>query len=156
MELVDVFSPAYIKCGMEAEDKDEAFEELIDTYCSASGNKDRDELLQSVKDRESKMSTGIRCGIAIPHGKTNAVDKLCGVLGISTNGVDYDALDGKPVKLFFLMLAPERDTEEHLRLLKRLAELLDQDNFYQEMSTQTTPEGAFAVLKRYESQLEAV
>ncbi|MDR3276283.1 MAG: PTS sugar transporter subunit IIA [Treponema sp.] len=156
MDLCEVFKPEFIKVNLEAEDKEEAFEELADHFCRASGLNIREEVLQAVRDREAKMSTGIRQGIAIPHGRTNAVDRISGILGVSRRGVDYDALDGKPVYLLFLILAPERDTEKHLQLLKRLAELLDNPQFYTDMAAQTTVGGAFAVLKKYEDILTAL
>ncbi|OHE59077.1 MAG: PTS sugar transporter subunit IIA, partial [Treponema sp. GWA1_62_8] len=133
MLLHETFPASLIKVPLEAEDKDEAFEELVALFCQATGNPARDEILAAVKDREAKMSTGIKKGIAIPHGKTNAVDRVYGVLGVSKKGVDYDALDGEPVYLLFLMLAPQKDSEKHLRLLKRLAELLDNPAFYTDL-----------------------
>jgi PTS system fructose-specific IIC component/PTS system nitrogen regulatory IIA component len=102
------------------------------------------------------MSTGIQKGIAIPHGKTNAVDKVFGVLGISKKGIDYDALDGQPVYLVFMMLAPQSDTEKHLRLLKRVAELLDNPSFYTDLVAQNDAQGAYGVIKKYEDILIAL
>jgi PTS system fructose-specific IIC component/PTS system nitrogen regulatory IIA component len=156
MELVEVFKSEFIKPNMEALDKEEAFEELVDHFCTVSGIHQRDEILEVIQEREQKMSTGVKTGIAIPHGKTNVVNNLCGVIGISRPGIDYDALDGRPVYLVFLLLSPERDSEQHLRLIKRLAELLENPQFYTEMAAQTSASGAFATLKKYEGILKAV
>ena len=153
MFLHDVFPPEFIKVDLEAEDKDEAFEELVDYFCQAERTNVREEVLEALREREAKMSTGIHRGIAIPHGKTNAVDEVKGVLGISKKGVDYDALDGEPVYLLFTILAPEKDTEKHLRLLKRLAELLNNPQFYTELAAQTSPQGASGIIKKYEEVL---
>jgi PTS system fructose-specific IIC component/PTS system nitrogen regulatory IIA component len=81
------------------------------------------------------------------------VDEIKGVLGISKKGVDYDALDGEPVYLLFMILAPEKDTEKHLRLLKRLAELLNNPQFYTELAAQTSAQGAAGVIRKYEEVL---
>jgi PTS system nitrogen regulatory IIA component len=156
MLLNETFPPELIKVGLEAEDKDEAFEELVDFFCQATHSSARDEILAAIRDRESKMSTGIKKGIAIPHGKTNAVDRVYGILGISKKGIDYDALDGEPVYLLFLMLAPQKDSEKHLRLLKRLAELLDNPQFYTDLVAQNSPQSAHAVIKKYEDVLIAL
>ncbi|MDR3161313.1 MAG: PTS sugar transporter subunit IIA [Spirochaetaceae bacterium] len=153
MYLCDLFPPECIKVGLEAEDKDEAFEEMVDHFCQASKSNARENILEALRIRESKMSTGIRKGIAIPHGKTNAVDRVHGVLGISKKGIDYDALDGKPVYLLFMMLAPQRDSEEHLRHLKRLAELLDNPKFYTDLVAQEDAQGAHGIIKKYEDVL---
>jgi PTS system fructose-specific IIC component/PTS system nitrogen regulatory IIA component len=153
MFLYEIFPPELIKVGLEAEDKEEAFEEMVDQFCQAVKTNAREEILESLRIRESKMSTGIQKGIAIPHGKTNAVDAVYGILGISKKGVDYDALDGEPVYLLFMMLAPPKDTEQHLRLLKRLAELLDNPQFYTDLITQVDAQGAHGIMKKYEDVL---
>jgi PTS system fructose-specific IIC component/PTS system nitrogen regulatory IIA component len=150
MFLCDVFGPELIKVNLEAEDKDEAFEEMVDYYCQVEDSGIREELLEALREREAKMSTGIHKGIGIPHGKTSAVESLRGVLGISRKGVDYDALDGEPVYLIFMVLIPEKDTEKHLRLLKRIAELLENPQFYREMIDQRDSQGAYNVIKKYE------
>ncbi|MDR1411720.1 MAG: PTS sugar transporter subunit IIA [Spirochaetaceae bacterium] len=155
MFLKDVYRPEFIKVNLEAEDKEEAFEELVDHFCGVSGIKNRQPLLKAIQEREAKMSTGIKKGIAIPHGKTNTVDRVCGVLGISKKGIDYDALDGNPVHLLFLILAPEKDSETHLRLLKRLATLLDDPQFYTELALQPGAQDAYEIIKKYEEMLVA-
>ena len=150
MFLYEIFAPELIKIGLEAEDKDEAFEEMVDSFCQIKKINARDKLLESLWDRESKMSTGIQKGIAIPHGKTDVMDDVGGFLGISKKGIDYDALDGQPVYLLFMLFAPQADSEEHLRLLKRLAELLDNPQFYTELLAQSDPQGANRIIKKYE------
>ncbi len=155
MFLYELYRPEFIKVGLEAEDKDEAFEELVDHFCHAANSNAREEILEAVKERESKMSTGIKKGIAIPHGKTSAVDSIYGVLGISKNGVDYDALDGESVYIMFMILAPVKDTELHLKILKRLAELLDNPQFYTELASQNDAQGAWQTIKKYEEILTA-
>lgn len=153
MLLHETFSAGMIKVNLEAEDKDEVFEELVDHFCRATGNSARAEILEAVRSRESKMSTGIKKGIGIPHGKTDAVDRVYGILGISRNGIDYEALDGEPVYLVFMMLAPKKDSEKHLRLLKRLAELLDNPQFYLDVIAAPSAESASLVVKKYEEIL---
>ncbi|GHU66244.1 hypothetical protein FACS189447_06710 [Spirochaetia bacterium] len=150
MFLHEVFPPGLIKIGLESDDKDEVFEEMVDQFCQVERSDARDEILEALKERESKMSTGIHKGIAIPHGKTNAIDNVYGILGISKKGIDYDALDGQPVYLLFMLLAPQKDAEKHLRLLKRLAGLLDDPKFYTELVAQTDPQAAHGVIKKYE------
>ena len=102
------------------------------------------------------MSTGIHKGIAIPHGKTNAVNTIRGVLGVYRKGVDYDALDGEPVYLLFMIMAPQKDSEKHLRILKRLAELLENPQFYIDLQTQKDAQAAYKVICKYEDMLTAL
>ena len=150
MSLFDVFPPEQIIIELESETKDELFEELVNRFCQTQKDGNREEILEALWQRENKMSTGIQKGIAIPHGKSPNLQNIHGVLGISKKGIDYDALDGQPVYIIFMLLAPKDDTEVHLRLLKRLAELLDNHEFYTELLTQRDPRGASQIIKKYE------
>ena len=96
------------------------------------------------------MSTGIQKGIAIPHGKSGSLDKIYGILGVSKKGIDYEALDDQPVFLIFMLLAPNAESEVHLRLLKRIAELLDNHQFYEDLLVQRDAQGANRIIKKYE------
>ena len=153
MFLHDVFSSEFIKFNLEADDKDEVFEELVDYLCDVGKLSARKEILEALTEREAKMSTGIQKGIAIPHGNTHAVDNVCGVLGISRKGIDYDALDGEPVYLLFMVIAPTVNTEQHLRLLKRLAEMLENPQFCIELQSQRDTQGAHKIICKYEDML---
>jgi PTS system fructose-specific IIC component/PTS system nitrogen regulatory IIA component len=156
MLLSELFKPEFIKIGMEAEDKDEAFEELADVFCQASRLTIREEVLEAIRERERKMSTGIRKGIAVPHGRVSTIDKVYGVLGISRQGIDYDALDGEPVYLLFLILAPQSKSEMHLRVLKRLAEMLQNPEFFTELAAQNDPASASDIIGKYENILTSI
>lgn len=156
MLIGDLFKPEYIKIGLEAEDKDEAFEELVDVFCQASRLNCRDEVLNALKTREKKMSTGVKKGIAIPHGNTSVLDKAYGVLGISKKGIDYDSLDGEPVYLLFMLVIPQAESEEHLRILKRVSELLQDPQFYIDLAAQTDPVAANGIIRKYEDSLIAL
>jgi len=153
MILQDVLLPDFIKVDMEAEDKDEAFEELVDHYCQADNSNARDEILDAIMEREAKMSTGIHKGIAVPHGKTTAVDTMRGVLGISRKGIHYDSLDGEPVYLLFMIISPMEDSEKYLRLLKHLAELVENPQFQVDLQSQKDPQSAFKVIRKFEELL---
>ena len=156
MFLYDLFPPEFIKVDLEAEDKEEAFEELVDHFCQASHVNIREDILDALRKREAKMSTGIQKGIAIPHGKTSAVNSVRGVVGISKKGIDYDALDGEPVYLLFMMIAPPDEAEMQLRILKRLAELLENPRFVIELQAQSDAAGAYKVIQKYENILMAL
>jgi PTS system fructose-specific IIC component/PTS system nitrogen regulatory IIA component len=150
MFLYEMFPPELIKIGLEAEDKDEVFEEMADLFCQVERSNIRNEILEAIHERESKMSTGIHKGIAVPHGKTNTLENMHGILGISRKGIDYDALDGQPVYVLFMLLAPQKDSEIHLRLLKRLAGLLDNPQFYLDLLAQKDSRGAHGIIRKYE------
>jgi PTS system fructose-specific IIC component/PTS system nitrogen regulatory IIA component len=156
MLLSELFGSNFIKIGLEAEDKDEAFEELADVFCQVSQLKIRKEILEAVRNRERKMSTGIQKGIAVPHGRIASIDKVYGILGISRQGIDYEALDDMPVYLLFMILAPQTESELHLRVLKRLSEMLENPQFFTDLAAQNDPVSANAIIRKYENILTAI
>ncbi len=153
MQLQDIFTPSTIKLDLESEDKDEVFEELVDVMVNAHQLKVRTEILEAIHDRESKMSTGIRDGIAVPHGKTDVVSQLLGVIGLSKQGIDYDALDGKPVHLLFLLVSPADQSGPHLKMLRNIAVLLEQPKFCDDMLTASSAEQLYRRLVGHENAL---
>ena len=150
MFLYETFPPELIKIGLDAEDKEEVFEEFADLFCQTKHEAGREEILNALRQREAKMSTGIHKGIAIPHAKISGLGGVHGILGVSKKGIDYDALDGQPVYLVFMLLAPMIDSETHLRLLKRLASLFENPLFYSDLLAQRDPRGANDIIKKFE------
>jgi len=150
VRLQDIFIPERVKLGMAAAEREQAFEELVDLLVESYNLDCRGEILEAIRIRESKISTGIKKGIAIPHGKANSVKGVLGVIGVSRKGVNYDALDGEPVHLFFLLVSSPEDAARHLEALKRIAHLLESQSFYDEMLSAANPERANHILKNYD------
>lgn len=153
MLLQDIFPASRIKVNLEAEDKDELFEELVDLLVRSYGIEGRDDIIAAIQEREAKMSTGIKTGIALPHGKTDAIKGICGAIGISGKGLDYDSLDGEPVYLVILLLSSKGDSELHLRTLKKIASLLENSDFFTQIIKADGPEKAHGILKHFEDIL---
>ncbi len=153
MVLGEALSPKAIKIDLESVEKDEVFEELIEELVSIIPGLDRQTALQAVLERESKMSTGVLPGIAVPHGKTNAVKGVKGVIGISKQGIEYDSLDGKPVHVVILLLSSPDSSELHLRILKHLARLLENSSFYNDLLNQKSAQDVYDLVCRYEEEL---
>jgi PTS system fructose-specific IIC component/PTS system nitrogen regulatory IIA component len=151
MILQDIFLPEFIKVDLDSEEKDDAFIEMVNFYCQADSNSEPEDILNAIRMRELKMSTGIQKGVAVPHGKTNAVKKLRGVLGISRKGVQYDSLDGEPVYLLFMVISPMEDSQQYLRLLRHLAAIMEIPQFQMDLQSQKDPQTAFDVLCKYEN-----
>jgi nitrogen PTS system EIIA component len=154
MLLQNVFALGSIKIGLESEDKDELFEELVDMLAKEGGrNFPRSSVLSAVREREDKMSTGIKKGIALPHGKAEGLTGLSGALGISKRGIEYASLDGEPVYLVFMLVSAPKDSELHLAALKRLAVLLDDPEFYTDLLRADSPARASSIIRNYETRL---
>ncbi|MBI5445185.1 MAG: PTS sugar transporter subunit IIA, partial [Deltaproteobacteria bacterium] len=99
-------------------------------------------------DREKLGSTGIGEGIAIPHGKLRELDRVVGVFGRSRPGVDFDSMDGAPVHLLFLLLAPEASASSHLKALARISRLLRDRSFREELLRTDSREDLYRLLLR--------
>ena len=111
--------------------KEDVIRELVELLVKAGSIKERDvsKLVQILLKRESLGSTGIGQGVAIPHGKSDCVDRLVAAFGVSGSGINFDALDGEPVNLFFLLVAPEDSAGPHLKALARISRLLKDKHF---------------------------
>ncbi|HUW40534.1 MAG TPA: PTS sugar transporter subunit IIA [Rectinemataceae bacterium] len=156
MLLQQVFLPGHIKVGLESVDKDELFEELVDVLARADGrNFPRAAVLRAIREREEKLSTGIKKGIALPHGMVEGLDGLTGALGISSRGIEYASLDGEPVYIVFLLLTAPQDSELHLNALKHLARLLDDPEFYTELVEAKSEDQAFEIIRQFEDFVRA-
>ena len=123
--LNEIFSPERIKLNLEGKTKEDVFKELIGTIAGPDTEFDYRELLEAVKQRESKMDTIILPGIAMPHGYCPAVNGIIGAIGFSQPGIEYNNMDQNPVHLFFLLLMDESSREQHLQVLSRLMALLN-------------------------------
>lgn len=126
MNLAEILQEQQIVTEMKATDRWEAIEELIDRLISA-GKLDPDSrsaVIEVVKKRESSMSTGIGFGIGIPHASTPLITEVVGAFGRSADGVDFDALDNRPVNLILLFLVPQGQFQKHLHTLANIAKLL--------------------------------
>ena len=129
MTLLDILSADSTLIDLKGETKEDIIAELIDTLAVGDAISDRDKVLQAVLEREKIMSTGIGDGIAIPHGKSDAVERLVAALGTQRRGVDFEALDGEPAYVFFLLVSPANVSGPHIKALARISRLLKNDDF---------------------------
>ncbi|KLI38691.1 PTS fructose transporter subunit IIABC [Brachyspira hyodysenteriae] len=126
--LKDVITLDCINIDLKGKTKMEIIDEMVDILYNNGKLNDREKYKQEILKRESQSSTGIEEGIAIPHGKTNAVKIPTVAIGISKQGVDYESLDGKPSHLFFMIAAPENSNDSHIELLSKITTMLLEDD----------------------------
>ena len=122
--LTDLLSLDRVRIPLRARTKDDLLSELVDVVSRGLPASATRQLLAAVRDREQVLSTGIGQGVAIPHGKTPVVDQLRVAAGVTTGPVDFDALDGEPVHLCFLLVGPESAAGAHVKALSRISRLL--------------------------------
>jgi PTS system nitrogen regulatory IIA component len=129
MRIQDIIPPEAVVDGLLAETKEEVLRELSEAICRRLPALSPVRLTAILMDREALGSTGIGEGVAIPHGKIPGIDRLVAVFGRSRGGVQFASLDGKPARLFFLILAPENSAGMHLKALARISRLLKDQRF---------------------------
>ncbi len=152
MRLMEILSGKSVVVGLDGLTKGEILEELVDVLEVGDKIIDRDKVLEAVLQREEIMSTGIGHGIAIPHGKSEFVKELGGVLGIKGDGVDFDALDGKPTFIFFLLVSPMDVSGPHIKALARISRLLKGEAFRQELIGASDRDTAIRILEEEEKR----
>ena len=131
MTIADFLEEGAVCCALKSDSKEGIIRELVGLLVKAGAIKDKDgtKLVQTLLDREALGSTGIGHGVAIPHGKAPFVDRLVGAVGVSTQGMNFDSLDGEPAQIFFLLVAPEDSAGPHLKALARISRLLKEKHF---------------------------
>src|SRR5512144_3016581 len=128
MKIVDFVGPELIVPRLAAHEKSAVIRELAE-HVSGPQRIDREVLAKVLLERERLASTAIGEGVAIPHGKLDAVGKLVACVGRAPNGVDFDSMDGRPTHLFFVLVAPENSTGVHLKALARISRLFKDPEF---------------------------
>lgn len=124
MKLSSEIKKSAILMDMKSTSKDEAIVELVDLLCSAYRLKDRDTILKAIRDREATSSTGIGMGIAVPHAKTTAVNKLHVAFGLSRDGLDFESVEGEKSHLFFIMVSAKDHCGPHIQALAGISRLI--------------------------------
>ncbi len=129
MSLIDLIVEKIVKIPLESKDKPDVIRELVQILKDAGEIDDFDAVLKVIQEREFKGSTGLQDGIAVPHGKTDAVSTLKLAIGISPDGIDFDSLDGKPSNLIFLLVAPPGMSGPHVEALAEIAKIAQSKAF---------------------------
>lgn len=137
MSLMEFLDDRAVSIDIKAQQKEDVIRELVGLLVKAGSIKEKDvhKLVQILLNREALGSTGIGQGVAIPHGKSDCVDRLIAAFAVSKNGVSFDSLDGEPVYLFFLLVAPEDSAGPHLKALARISRLLKDKHFRDSLRT---------------------
>jgi PTS system nitrogen regulatory IIA component len=129
MKIVEMLKPEYIIEALQSDKKKDVLLELSAPFLKNYPELDPDVALSVLMAREKLGSTGIGEGIAIPHGKLAGLDNLIVCFGRSAAGIDFNAMDGNPVHLFFLLLAPENSAGQHLKMLAKISRMLKDSRF---------------------------
>ena len=120
MKVNEILNQESIISQMQASNKEDAINELINLFENDNRVLNLEEIRNSIHSREKIMSTGVGKGFAIPHGKTSATSEILSAFGIARTPIDYQSLDGEPVQLIFLLVGKENEVSTHIKLLSRI------------------------------------
>jgi mannitol/fructose-specific phosphotransferase system IIA component (Ntr-type) len=149
MLLTELLREDLIKVGLEAKDKWEAIEELVDLLISVHelSLMDRNEVVDSVFERERSLSTGLEHGVAVPHAVTGCVDEIVGALG-TLGGIEFESVDGQDTKLVILLLIPQGAFQRHVKTLAGIAKLGSAPELREQIFHAQTPAQIMDVLRQ--------
>lgn len=151
MRLTDVLKVNLIKTDLKGTTRDECIQELIDLLAENDLADDKQELFDAIIEREKIMTTGVGNGIAIPHCKTSKSPEFAVSLGLKKDGVDFSAIDDKPVKIVFLLTGPENNPSLHIKLLSRISRLMSSEDLRSQLLDSSDSEEVFNLISEEEN-----
>ena len=151
MTISSIFRPEGIVPQLVSKTKDEVFRELVGHLSPLCPGVTKEALLRGLKEREKLMTTGIARNIALPHTHVPGLGKTVGLLGVSRGGIEYHSLDGEPVHLVFCLVGDDSEPDAHIRVLRSLALLLTNPEFYPSMMKAKGPRDIATTLEQFEA-----
>jgi len=152
MTLTQVLQTNCVKVPVEGRDKETVITELIDLLEASGALMDRDVALEAVLTRERIQSTGTGAGIAIPHGKCNAVKEVVMAIGIAREPIEFESIDGQPVKILFLLVSPADQTGPHIQALAAISKLMINEQFRHKLEQADCADDVYTLLSTPESE----
>lgn len=152
MKICDILKKDKIIPSMKGRTKNDAINELVDLFKDDERVKDLEGMRLSVHEREKIMSTGVGKGFAIPHSKSNSVNDIVAAFGKLDEPIDFQALDGQPVNLIFLLVGKENLVGPHIKLLSRISRMMNKDEFRESLAKATTADEIYNLFENEEKQ----
>ncbi len=149
MKLLDFVIREAIIVDLEASGKEAAIREMVGSLHRAGrlANDDMESVIRLILGREELGSTGIGQGVAVPHTRHPTLQRLIGTVALSRRGVDFAALDGEPVDIFFLLVSPHNQPGAHLRALENISRHLKDERFVSFLRQAKSREGVVEILE---------
>jgi fructose-specific phosphotransferase system IIA component len=147
MKISDIISKDVIAVNLDVTDKDDSINKLIDLAEKSNKILDKKKVTDTIFEREKLVSTGVGKGFAIPHGKTDAISDVVAAFAITKNPIDFDSIDGEPVRFIFLLIGKENLLNTHIKLLSRISRLMNKDEFREKLLDAKSSEDVLNIFK---------
>ncbi len=151
MKISDLLNEENVVLNLEAKDKYEIIDELVEVVSRSNKVLDKEKVKNCVLEREKVLSTGVGKGFAVPHGKTDAVTDIVIAFGITKNPVDYEALDDQPVRLVLLIIGRDSLVSSHIKLLSRISRLMNNEEFRESLLSAPSKEDVLTLFRKEEA-----
>lgn len=152
MKIIDYLTEERVKINLESRTKDGILNEMAQLFLKENivDPENMEQFINDLKDREKLSSTGLQDGIAIPHAKSEAVNKMALAVGTISEGAEFDCMDGEVSKIFFMIAAPENVKNEHLDLLAEISKLSYDEELLDKLENSATTEELMELLKSFD------
>jgi len=147
MKISDILSPDVIEVNLDVKDKEDSLNKIIAIAAKSGKILDIDKVTNTILEREKLVSTGVGKGFAIPHGKTDAISDIIAAFVITRDSIDFDSIDGEPVRFIFLLVGKETLLNTHIKLLSRISRLMNKDEFRTKLLEAKTKDEVLKIFK---------
>lgn len=151
MRISDILTEDLVVTGLEGSSKDEIIDAMIDLVSHSPKVIDKEKVRKAIFEREKIMSTGVGNGFAIPHGKTDAVTDIVAAFAVTSEPIDYQSLDEKPVRLIFLLVGKDNLVGPHIKLLSRISRLMNKEDFRRRLLEQSASKDILEMFRQEEA-----
>lgn len=152
MKISDILTEDFVVVGLDVSTKEDAINALVDIIAKSDKVKNANKVREAVFEREKIMTTGVGKGFAVPHGKTDAVTDIVAAFAVTKKPIDYESLDGEPVRLIFLIVGRDNMVGPHIKLLSRVSKLMNDNNFREKLLNAKTPREVVELFKTEEEK----
>ncbi len=139
MHISSILEEGFIAINLTASTKEQVLNSMVDMLGKSPKVLNLESVRTAILEREKLMSTGVGHGFAIPHGKTDALNDIIAAFATTAEPIDFDALDGQPVQLIFMLVGKETHVGTHLKLLSRISRLMNNEAFREQLLSAKTP-----------------
>ncbi|MCC5926292.1 MAG: PTS sugar transporter subunit IIA [Bacteroidetes bacterium] len=151
MKISDLLNENNTIADLSAATKEEAITKLVATMELSAGKELTETSLAAVLEREAVMSTGVGKGLAIPHGRVKGVEENYVAFGRLTSSIEYGSIDQMPVTMIFLLIGPESQSSQHIKLLSRISKLMNNDEFRERVNSCSSSTEIIAAFQQEEA-----